>query len=559
MPHTSPPAQPSTLADATVSELSQADALRKAGQWANACRLYQSVQAQQPNHAVVAHNLALCHLALGQVEQAVEQSRRAVQLQPTLWQSALVWAKALVLRNDKPLALALLRRLHAQWPDNADIRHELATLTLHVVGDAVQARALVRPLLGTPQHGRDAEITTLVTLLYDREPNVPAQRINQAFLDFGAQRLPLNAAAQSSVQTALQSDTVAIRPATVRPRRKVGLLSPQFFASPVYFFAIGALRELAGAVDLVVFNRGQKSDWATEAFRSIATDWYDVASLPAEVLAHTLARHQLDVLIDLGGWMDPVVLSALSAKPARKLYKWVGGQSVTTGLRSFDGVLTDDYQTPLGSDALYSEPLVRLKAGYVTYTPPPYLPPAQPRPADATDVVLGVIANPAKVSRAFLADLAQRHHVWRQQGHAVRLRCVDYRYQHPEVRQRIERGLPGVEVEFVAPANHREYLSTVAQLDATLDTWPYSGGLTTIEALALGVPSYTRLGELFCERHTQAHCHYAGMQLSDYRIDDFNGWPQVPRNGHSLLRAGSPRVNHTALAAELLALLETPA
>lgn len=533
--------------------------MRKAGQWADACCLYQTVQAQQPNHAVVAHNLALCHLALGQVEQAVEQSRRAVQLQPTLWQSALVWAKALVLRNDKPLALALLRRLHAQWPDNADIRQELATLTLHVVGDAVQARALVRPLLGTPQHGRDAEITTLVTLLYDREPNVPAQRINQAFLDFGAQRLPLNAAAQSSVQTALQSETAAVRPATVRPRRKVGLLSPQFFASPVYFFAIGALRELAGAVDLVVFNRGQKSDWATETFRSMATDWHDVASLSAEALAHTLARHQLDALIDLGGWMDPVALSALSAKPARKLYKWVGGQSVTTGLRSFDGFLTDDYQTPLGSDPLYSEPLVRLKAGYVTYTPPPYLPPAQQRPVDATDVVLGVIANPAKVSRAFLADLAQRHHVWRQQGHAVRLRCVDYRYQHPEVRQRIERGLPGVEVEFVAPANHREYLSTVAQLDATLDTWPYSGGLTTIEALALGVPSHTRLGELFCERHTQAHCHYAGMQLSDYRIDDFNGWPQVPRNGHSLLRAGSPRVNHTALAAELLALLETPA
>ncbi|WP_101102649.1 hypothetical protein [Macromonas bipunctata] len=559
MPRTLPPTQPSTVAGATVSELSQADALRKAGQWADACCLYQTVQAQQPNHAVVAHNLALCHLALGQVEQAVEHSRRAVQLQPTLWQSALVWAKALVLRNDKPLALALLRRLHAQWPDNADIRHELATLTLHVVGDAVQARALVRPLLGTPQHGRDAEITTLVTLLYDREPNVPAQRINQAFLDFGAQRLPLDAVVQARIQATLADHAAAARPATVRPRRKVGLLSPQFFASPVYFFAIGALRELAGAVDLVVFNRGQKSDWATEAFRSIATDWHDVASLPAEALAHTLARHQLDALIDLGGWMDPVALSALSAKPARKLYKWVGGQSVTTGLRSFDGFLTDDYQTPLGSDPLYSEPLVRLKAGYVTYMPPPYLPPAQPRPADATDVVLGVIANPAKVSRAFLADLAQRHYIWQQQGHLVRLRCVDYRYQHPEVRQRIERGLPGVAVEFVAPANHREYLSTVAQLDATLDTWPYSGGLTTIEALALGVPSYTRLGELFCERHTQAHCHYAGMPLSDYRIDDFNGWPQVPRNGHSLLRAGSPRVNHTALAAELLALLETPA
>ena len=42
-----------------------------------------------------------------------------------------------------------------------------------------------------------------------------------------------------------------------------------------------------------------------------------------ETKAKEIARHGLDALIDLGGWMDPVALSALSVKPAKKLYKWV--------------------------------------------------------------------------------------------------------------------------------------------------------------------------------------------------------------------------------------------
>jgi predicted O-linked N-acetylglucosamine transferase (SPINDLY family) len=327
----------------------------------------------------------------------------------------------------------------------------------------------------------------------------------------------------------------------------------------VYFFGFGALQHLSMAVDLVVFNRGSKRDWASEAFQRISTDWFDVASLGAEQLAKEIARHGLDVLIDLGGWMDPVALSALSVKPAKKLYKWVGGQSVTTGLKSFDGFLTDRYQTPVGSDALYSEPLIRLKSGYVTYTPPSYLPtPQKPRTSLGSERIdLGVIANPGKVSRAFLADLAQLHQQWQRASQSViRLVFIDQRYEHPAVRQRVQAALSGVDLQFVCPASHLEYLSAVSVLDATIDTWPYSGGLTTIEALAVGVPAYTHIGELFCERHTYAHCLYAGMRLKDFNLEHFDGIPHPGRTGRTLLKSSSLRMNHAGLADELLSLID---
>jgi len=526
----------------------QAETDRKAGRWPQALAAYARLGALNPADAIVAHNLALCHLAVGDLDKAVEQSRHALTCEPRLWQAGVVQAKALIAQGSRNDALECLQTLHRQYPKNPEIRLELARLRLNLLGDPVGARQLVAALIDAPGHAHDARLLTLITQLYDRDTGSAAREVNRGFIEFAARHLQFD-----TPPKAIKPGAATRAHSRRRHRPRVGLLSPQFCASPVYFFTFGALKELAGAVDLVCFDRGHKADWATDAFKKIAHDWIDVAQQNAAQLAATLGRHDLDSLIDLGGWMDPVALLALSAKPARKQYKWVGGQSVTTGLKTFDGFFTDRYQTPAGSDELYSEPLIRLKAGYVTYTPPAYVPRAQPaRRRQVRASRLGIIANPAKVSRAFLADLAKRHRRWSADSRTPpSLSFIDYRYQHGPVRNRIEAALPGIELEFVTPASHREYLAAVSRLDATLDTWPYSGGLTTIEAFAVGVPVFTRLGELFCERHTAAHCKYAGFSLNECRIDRFDGQPPA-RSGHSLLEAGSPRVDHQALAAELL-------
>jgi predicted O-linked N-acetylglucosamine transferase (SPINDLY family) len=61
--------------------------------------------------------------------------------------------------------------------------------------------------------------------------------------------------------------------------------------------------------------------------------------------------------------MDPIGLRAISTKPAARMYKWVGGQSITTGLRAFDGWLSDAEQTPAGFEPWFTEPLLRLPHG----------------------------------------------------------------------------------------------------------------------------------------------------------------------------------------------------
>lgn len=541
--------------------LNLADSKRQAQHWQDAIALYRQLEAQLVGQGVFHHNLALCLLGAGQAAEALAQAERALAARPVLWQSAVVQARALKAMGRWPEAMQQLQGLALQEPQRGEFALELATLALHELCDAHLARQLVQPWLQHPVHGTDAALTDLMASLYEPtrcqgQRRDSAHEIHARALQFARQHL------QPFDQ--LTARRAAPRPAPHR-RLRVGLLSPLFNASPVYFFCSGALALLKDDFELVFFSRSRRADWATRELRAMAAQWVDTADLPADALYGVLSQHALDVLVDLGGWMDPVGLQALAAKPATRMYKWVGGQSLSTGLNNFDGFLTDVAQTPAGAEAWFTEPLLRLPHGYVSYSPPPYLPAPAPAPLDAH--VLGIVANPVKVSRPFLAALAQ--HIAdntlgaTQPGLPLVLRFIDRRYQYPAVQTRISHALQDaraqrspagrpVALEFIAPASHADYLHAVGGLSEMLDTFPYAGGLTTIEALSLGVPCRRLLapdhGELFCERHTLAHLHYLSAPGS-VRQSLPSARAGAPRQ--SLLVPGCPRSDHVALAASL--------
>lgn len=546
--------------------LAQADRKRQAQQWQDAIALYRQLELQLAGQGAFHHNLALCLLGVGEPAQALSQAERALAAQPALWQSSIVKARALKALGRWPEAALLLQTLAAQQPQRGEFVLEHATLALHELCDADLARRLVQPWLAHPVHGTDARLTDLMASLYeptraDGKGCDKAQHINTRALQFAQEHL----GAAAHAPAAHLPDTPAPGP-VARRRLRVGLLSPLLSASPVYFFCSGALALLKDEFELCFFSRSRRNDWATQRLRAMASLWVDVTDLSAPALQAVLRQHALDVLVDLGGWTDPIALQALANKPVARQYKWVGGQSISTGLRSFDGYLSDAAQTPAGHERWYSEPLVRLPCGYVTYTPPAYLPAPVPAPVHAH--VLGIVSNPVKVSQPFLAALgAQLHqpaagllHASADPSSTLVLRFIDRRYSQPAVRARLRSALqpalaaPGrqVQIEFVAPSSHLEYLQALGGLSEMLDTFPYAGGLTTIEALSLGVPCSTvlapRTQKLFCERHTLAHLHF--LQSPGARRKRLpHVQPGVART--SLLQAGCPRSDHAALAASL--------
>ena len=530
--------------------LSMAEACRKAKQWQEAIDHYLYADDCLPGQASIKHNLAVCHLGVGDAHQSLHYCNAALHLNETLWQSKVIKAKALKKIGEYGEAITILLSLLEHYPNNAEAKIELAAMSFHEIGDAVLARRLAQEFINDPVHGADASLMTIMSQLYDRD--VSAEELTQELCAFADKHFVL--------QGSVARDSIRMNSS----RMRIGMISPLFSCSPVYFFCIGALKLLSASADLIIFSRRTCHDWATQEFQAIAYEWFDVSGMNSEALASFLHKQNLDVLLDMGGWMDPIALRALSSKPAKRMYKWVGGQSATTGIRAFDGILSDEYQTPHSLQHLYVEPLILLEGGYVSYTEPPYMP--QPLTPHEKEIRLGVISNPAKISRDFLRYLEDQLKAMKNEFLApINLCFIDRRYRYPQLMNRINSALHGITkdgaitIEFIVPKDHRSYLHEVARLTAVIDTFPYSGGVTSIEALALGVPCFTRPGLLFSERHTYSHCKYAGMDLEQIEL---NG---LLRDGvlntiarkrgdvqrHSLLRACSGRIDHSALASAL--------
>jgi predicted O-linked N-acetylglucosamine transferase (SPINDLY family) len=78
-------------------------------------------------------------------------------------------------------------------------------------------------------------------------------------------------------------------------------------------------------------------------------------------------------------------------------------------------------------------------------------------------------------------------------------------------------GIAPERVDLQGKSPHDELLGTYNSIDIGLDPYPYSGGLTTCEAMWMGVPVITRPGPTFAGRHSATHLNNAG--LGDWVVD----------------------------------------
>lgn len=71
-------------------------------------------------------------------------------------------------------------------------------------------------------------------------------------------------------------------------------------------------------------------------------------------------------------------------------------------------------------------------------------------------------------------------------------------------------------------SNYDELLECYDKIDIGLDTYPYGGGTTTIEALIQGVPIISLIGERFCSQHGYTNLYSVGhCELTSYSKKEF--------------------------------------
>lgn len=316
---------------------------------------------------------------------------------------------------------------------------------------------------------------------------------------------------------------------TKLPNKKlrIGMLSDGFNTHPVGQMITQILELLPKhEIELFAYSTSLKEDPITKRIKHCVAQWRAVDHLNEQQLAEQLAKDQLDIIFDLSGHTNGCRLRTMAMKPAPILVKWVGGLINTTGLSTMDYLLSDSIETPEGVDEWYTEKLIRMPHDYVCYEAPAYSHDVYSPPATHNGyITLGCFNTPQKINNIVLEKWAEIMH----QLPNSKLFLKSFQFNSSILVENVTKemeslGITKERLIIEGPSSHSELLKAYNKVDIALDPWPYSGGLTTCEAMFMGVPVVTYPGPTFAGRHSATHLTNAGLgQLVVDSWDDYRG------------------------------------
>ena len=275
---------------------------------------------------------------------------------------------------------------------------------------------------------------------------------------------------------------------------RIGYISPDLRAHPVGTL-VQPLLALHDRTRFSVYCYANCAEDAVSARLRAHTDvWRGIRGLSAEEAAACVRGDAIDILVDLAGHTEQNVLPVLARRPAPVQVTGIGYFN-TTGLPAIDYMLTDVHVDPMGTtDPSFTEEMLRLPHSHFCYTLPEDLPAVTPPMERRGYVTFGSFNNFSKVTEEVL-------HLWRALLDAVpqsRLLVKSKLFGSAEGREIAAERFArcGIPVECVEMRGFTQgHLDEYADMDIALDTFPYTGGITTCEALAMGVPVVTLRGE----------------------------------------------------------------
>jgi Predicted O-linked N-acetylglucosamine transferase, SPINDLY family len=476
------------------------NALNKLGQLEGAVASYHRALEIKPDYAEVHTSIGIILQDLGKIEGAVASYHRALEIKPDYAEARYDLGNALKDLGQLDNAVASYRQALEIKPDLVEALNNLG-LALQELGQLDNAMASYRRALEIDPGFIEALDNLLLALNYTAS-HAPSYYLEQArqFGRIAAEKVGARFAAWQCV---------------ARPERlRVGLVSGDLRKHSVGHFLGGLLAHIDPArIELIAYPTQPKEDELTARIRPYFSAWKPLFGKSDEAAARSIHADGVHVLLDLSGHTADNRLPVFAWKPAPVQVTWLG-LPATSGVAEMDYVLGDPHAIPAEYENHFSEAVWRMPESCLCLTVPASPVNVAPLPAlSAGYVTFGSFNNLTKMNDAVVAVWARILKSVPNSRLLLKTRQLSDQIVCEQTRQRFaacgiapERLLLGGTL-----ASAEDHLAAYNKVDIALDTFPYPGVTTSVEALWMGVPVLSLRGDRFLSRTAGSIAHNAGL------------------------------------------------
>lgn len=454
----------------------------------------------EPNLAEVHCSLGIALHNLGQLEEAVASYRGALEIKPDYAEAH--YDLGVVMKDLGQLdnAVASYHQALEIKPNMVEAHNNLG-LALQERGQLDSAIASYRRALEIDSCFIDALDNLLLALNYNERPT-PAY-----YLELACQ---YGRVAAGKVGARFSAWQCADRP----ERLRVGLVSGDLRKHSVGYFLEGLIAHIDPAyIELIAYPTHHEQDELTTRIRPYFFAWKPLFGHSDEAAARLIHADGVHILLDLSGHTAHNRLPVFAWKPAPVQVTWLG-LPATSGLAEMDYVLGDPHAIPAEYGNHFSESVWRMPESYLCLTVPASPMNVAPLPArSAGYVTFGSFNNLTKMNDAVVT-------VWSRILKSVpnsRLLLKTKQLSDLAVCEKTRQRFAscGIAPERLllcgALASIEDHLAAYNKVDIALDTFPYPGVTTSVEALWMGVPVLSLRGDRFLSRTAGSIAHNAGL------------------------------------------------
>jgi len=292
---------------------------------------------------------------------------------------------------------------------------------------------------------------------------------------------------------------------------RIGYITPFFWNHTVTTLFLGWIQEQSrSSFDVYAYHVGDKTDSVTEEVQRAATEF---CHFPGDLdgVCNRVRSDNLHVAVFLDVGMNPIMAQIASLRLAPiQCVAW--GHPVTSGLPNADYFISSALMEPVEAQDHYSERLVCLPGIGISY-PKPVIPQAllgrnREEFGIRADAIVYLSSQSTFKYRPehddVFAHIARRvpaaHFVFLERNKIVR---SDFRKRLGGAFATL--GLEASEYCTILPQqSHFDYWNLSLVSDVFLDSLEWSGGRSTMEAVACGLPVVTMPGRFMRGRHSYA-------------------------------------------------------